>query len=393
MNDLSRFLLLPKLEFVKLQQIKALKVIFHCKTNSTSDFCRNCGLETSQVHDRRLVKIKDSPHGSKEKVLYITKKRFRCTGCKSVFTEQIDGIFKGARLTQRLQRNLLYCCDKFANLKSVEKHFDLGSKTVYKRHYDQLELVWRERKNDPWPKSIGIDEHSFIKNKKYGHREFVSMIVDHNNKRLKELVPGRTQAQLMASLAYIPGRERVKNVTMDMSPAYRSFAEEFFPKAKITADKFHVVRLAMPIVNKYRKEVTGDNRKLGIRKLLLKSAFDLDPFIRFEISKWLEDKDKLREAYLVKETILKMYRCKGRAKAARVLGKLTDYLAITKIPELKKLRKTLMKWRNEILNYFETRLTNARVEGFNNVAKQVQKRAYGFKSFKNYRLKLLYACK
>jgi transposase len=42
---------------------------------------------------------------------------------------------------------------------------------------------------------------------------------------------------------------------------------------------------------------------------------------------------------------------------------------------------------------FEGRLTNARTEGFNNVAKQVQKRAYGFKNFNNYRLKLLYACR
>ncbi len=48
-----------------------------------------------------------------------------------------------------------------------------------------------------------------------------------------------------------------------------------------------------------------------------------------------------------------------------------------------------MKWREEILNYFKTGLTNARVEGYNNVAKSVKKRAYGYKSFKNYRLRLL----
>jgi len=48
-----------------------------------------------------------------------------------------------------------------------------------------------------------------------------------------------------------------------------------------------------------------------------------------------------------------------------------------------------MKWRQEILNYFRTGVTNARTEGFNNIAKLLQRNAFGFKSFKNYRLKVL----
>jgi transposase len=64
-------------------------------------------------------------------------------------------------------------------------------------------------------------------------------------------------------------------------------------------------------------------------------------------------------------------------------------MALSTLPEIKKLRTTLLKWRVEILNYFLTGLTNGRTEGFNNLAKLLQKRAFGFKSFKNYRLRLL----
>ncbi|MCB9062037.1 MAG: transposase [Halobacteriovoraceae bacterium] len=46
-----------------------------------------------------------------------------------------------------------------------------------------------------------------------------------------------------------------------------------------------------------------------------------------------------------------------------------------------------------MLNYFKRRLTNARTEGYNNVCKQLQKRAYGYRNFNNYRLKVLYACR
>ena len=62
------------------------------------------------------------------------------------------------------------------------------------------------------------------------------------------------------------------------------------------------------------------------------------------------------------------------------------------LPELKTLRRTLMRWRTEILAYFATGLTNGRTEGFNNKAKVVKRRAYGYRSFRNYRLRLLNAC-
>lgn len=80
---------------------------------------------------------------------------------------------------------------------------------------------------------------------------------------------------------------------------------------------------------------------------------------------------------------------RGFNKAARALIKLTDQMALSSLPEIKTLRRTLMSWRNEVLNFFINRTTNARTEGFNNLAKLLQKRAFGFRSFFNYRLRLL----
>lgn len=71
---------------------------------------------------------------------------------------------------------------------------------------------------------------------------------------------------------------------------------------------------------------------------------------------------------------------------------MTDAMAHSSLNEIKTLRKTFLKWRNEILAYFETGLTNGRTEGYNNLAKLVQKRAFGYKNFKNYRLRLLNCC-
>lgn len=43
------------------------------------------------------------------------------------------------------------------------------------------------------------------------------------------------------------------------------------------------------------------------------------------------------------------------------------------------------------LMYFSTGITNGRTEGYNNKAKVVKRRSYGFRSFLNYRLRLLNA--
>ena len=82
----------------------------------------------------------------------------------------------------------------------------------------------------------------------------------------------------------------------------------------------------------------------------------------------------------------------GHARARAALTRLTDTLALSSVPELKTLRTTLMRWRREALSYFLCRLTNGRVEGFNGKAKLVIRRAYGYKSFRNYRLRLLSCC-
>lgn len=395
-HQLTDFLLLPKLKLAQFEHFENVKrVRFHCTVRGNSAFCPHCGMETTKVHDRRIVSIKDAPHEAKEKVLVIKKRRFRCEGrgCRKVFTEQVDGIMPRARITERMQRSILYICDNFANMSAAKRHLRLGTKTIYKRHYAQLELKWRERKNDVWPTTIGIDEHSFIRNKKYGHREFVTMVVDYNNKRLKEVLPTRTVGELAQQLNYIQGRENVKNVCMDMSTSYRSFAKSYFPNAKIIADKFHVVRLPMQALQKYLKQVKTDTKEHKLRrKLLLKNSFKLERETRALVYEWIENHPTIKEIYLAKETINKIYRCENAGHARRILTKLTDALALSKVPELKSLRKTLLNWIDEILNYFENKLTNARTEGFNNVAKQVQKRAYGYKNFNNYRLKLLYAC-
>jgi len=54
--------------------------------------------------------------------------------------------------------------------------------------------------------------------------------------------------------------------------------------------------------------------------------------------------------------------------------------AIDAFPDLAQFVHTYEKWHLLILNYFPARLTSAAVEGINNKARVITKRAYGLKS-------------
>ena len=49
-------------------------------------------------------------------------------------------------------------------------------------------------------------------------------------------------------------------------------------------------------------------------------------------------------------------------------------------PELESFFRTYENWQDQILNYFESRQTSGVVEGINNKARVITKRAYGIKS-------------
>jgi len=393
---------MPKKDFTHLLQLPELKILNFYKTGKASyqfelyktsafEVCPKCANKSSSIYDHVWTRPQDTPVRDKRIYLKIKKRRFYCKSCKTPFTEPVQGIRKGFRTTERFRKHIMWCCDNFGNLFDVQKQLDISAWLVHTAYYEQLGVQLKKLQN-PWASTIGIDEHSFRKNKKYGHRDFATIFVEYSHKRVREMVLGRSPAELLADdrLCQIPGRENVKNVIIDLSKNYRKLATELFPKAQIVADRFHVIRLFNQIVNQYRKESTGDKRKNPIRKLLLKKYSKLDWHVKKAVDKWLDENPRVKEVYNFKEAIHRFYNIKGKSFARKVLIKLIDQMALSNIPEIKALRNTLRHWLDEIVNFFENRLTNGRTEGFNRVGKLVQRNAYGFKNFENYRKRLIY---
>ncbi|MEM6732374.1 MAG: ISL3 family transposase [Myxococcota bacterium] len=381
---------MPELDVFKTHTPRRGRIELFARKRSAFEVCPKCATASHSVYDRRTVRVKDEPVRRRVTWLVITKRRFWCKSCKKPFTEPVKGIKTGCRTTERYRRAVVWACETFGSLKTVREHYRCSGGYLYKSLYPLLEQKRCQRATQ-WPRVVGIYEHYFRRHRR-GFREFVTMLVDFKGRKLIDVVEGRQRVQLEEALREIEGRDNVRWVAMDLSNTYRRFATEFFPNAKIVADKFHVLRLLHPAINRHRKAITGDKRSLPVRRMLLKSSKRLEYSERLALSNWLKAHSKLRELYLAKEALHTLCRIRGQRRAADAFTRITDQLAKSTLPELKTLRRTLMSWRTEILNYFQERITNGRTEGFNNKAKLVKKRAYGYRSFTNYRLALLAAC-
>ncbi len=269
---------------------------------------------------------------------------------------------------------------------------------VYKAYYEQLNLEVKKL-DYPWPRTIGIDEHSFVRNTKTETKEFATVFVDFNNNKVREVTLGRSIKDLENShVMDIKGRENVKNIVIDMSAPFKKFSKTYFPNATITVDKFHVIKLFNHALNLIRVDVMKHpifkkSKRSPVRKLYLKNRSRLNFSQRSIVDHINSLFGELEEIYNFKEAMLSIYNMKGKKRADKAFTKLTDAMALSGRKQVQSLRKTLMKWRKEILNYFRTRITNGKTEGYNRKAKLIQRKAYGYRNFENYRLKLIYECR
>lgn len=378
---------------LKLRSMKPFKTgyLWEVEKLTPISACLRCGSVNTVKSGRCTSTVRDQPIRETPLWIRIHKHRIYCKDCKKVFVEPVEGVWPRRRTTQRFRRFIGKSCARMNDIATVSRFYKVSHGFSYQVFYEQAEVKLREYKSaHHWPEVIGLDEHFFKRQK--GFTRFVTMITDLKKKRVFDLVEGKDHKSLKEQLDNIPGRENVKVVVIDMSSTYKSFVQKFFPNAKLVADKFHVLRLLTPHIMKGGKDIHGHRKELQTRRKLLCNRTNLDYFVRQDIDRYLQQHGKLRELYRWKERLFEFYRIKGYNRAKRAFEKLLEQMGTSTLLEIQRLLKTLQRWKNEILKYFENHYTNGFTERMNGTGKLMQRRAFGYRSFKNYKLRTLSAC-
>jgi transposase len=209
------------------------------------------------------------------------------------------------------------------------------------------------------------------------------------------VVLGRSEASLRRYLSQLTGRDRVQFVVMDLSETYRKIVQQYFPKAKIVADRFHVIRLVnQHFLNVWNQQDPVGRKNRGLLSLMRRHHWNLSYEQQHNLLHYLEQFPILKALYQAKQKLISLLLIKNiRAKhAKKFLPQLLQLLDQFEQSPAKVIAHTIRSWLEPIIRMWRFSKSNGITEGFHTKMEMISRRAYGFRNFQNYRLRVLALC-
>ena len=357
--------------------------------------CPQCGDRRVWLHSRgRMRKVRHWRLPADRWLnLRYRAKRYRCGGCGATWTGRPGCYMPWMRVSVWALIDVLKRLSH-VSFSRASRECGIHVRTLLKCFDDAVELEpdW-DLLRDGQPVRLAVDEHSFA------GRKMVTLVVERVRSMPLVILPNDRKATVKAFLDKIPPdiAQRVDAAATDMSTRFRSALRESLG-IEPTADRFHVVRDAMRRLDEVRlveqtiqREITGEPVAIP-KKLLGKSMEKLSTKGKEQMAELLARHSRLALYWHYKERVRLIYDAENRAQAEQMLDTIiADLNAEPGDPELHKWARTLTNWRENILLYFDTGLTTAIAEGYNNVVKMHKRISFGFRNLDTYIKKIMLA--
>ena len=355
--------------------------------------CPQCGGEHLRLKDRRVRRLRHESWGVRHCELELETRKWRCRQCGRSFWQRFPGILPRRRATEPFRRSVsLKHWDGISRSRLGQRE-GIGSATVERWFHDFLRLRAAERSANPCPQVLGIDEHFFTRRHGYA-----TTFCDLRNHSVFDVVLGRSEASLETYLARLTGKDRVRVVCMDLASGYRALVRKHFPQARIVADRFHVIRLINHhFLACWRDIDPAGARNRGLLSLMRRHRHNLRADQHLRLAAYLAEHPALELIYRFKQRLcyllLKKHRTRQQCEPlARRLLRAVYQLRQARLPQLVQLGETLHSWSEEIATMWRFTRNNAITEGFHTKMEVLQRQAYGFRNFQNYRLRVRVMC-
>jgi transposase len=377
-----------KILSIHVPGITILEVLYEGKVS-----CPNCQSLELRKKDSFLRKVRHFCVGEKHLELQIHSHKFKCLGCKKYFNQRFPGILPRKRSTEPFRRDVFLKHHDGITQKTLATRFRIGQATVERWYQDFVSLEVAKFKSALCPKVMGIDEHFFTKKQGYA-----TTIADLQKHRVYDVTLGRSEKALKPYLERLSGKDNVKVILMDLSETYRSIAKNHFPKALIVADRFHVLRLVnQHFLNTWKLLDPEGRKSRGLVSLIRRHEKNLKPEQLPKLRKYLSSLPALEVIYDFKQRLCVLLTQKMKTK--KQCRPLT-YQFLSMIEQLKNsgfeplriLGETLESWAAEIARMWRFTKTNSITEGLHNKMEMLSRRAFGFRNFENYRLRVRVHC-
>ncbi len=242
---------------------------------------------------------------------------------------------------------------------------------------------------------VGLDEKSFGKG-----QDYITVLTDLDGSRVLDVTKERTETAAKAVLQTLTKeqREGVQAVAADMLHAYAKAVAQELPNAELVHDKFHVAKYLGEAVDQVRRaenkalQSQDDDRLTGTRQLWLFNKSNLSHRQRRRFAAIRKGDLKTARAWALKEEFRWFWRHVYALSAEEFFEHWYAWGARCRLKPMVKVAKMLKRHLPNLLTYFRHRITNATSEGFNSVIQALRYAARGFRSFANYRTRILFYC-
>lgn len=375
--------------------LKAKTVQSNCKCDKCKS--RNIVKNGTYISDILFNKI-----DRKKIILKLTKQRYKCKDCNSYFIPKLKFLNKRKRISNKIfQQIAIDSCLTLSN-KEISRQNFVSANTVSIKQQEFNEYIMVNKKI--LPKVICVDEFRGVESYQ-GKMNFI--IVDGEKHKIKDILITR-QKYTLNQYFYSYSKEvkfKVDYFVCDMYDTYISIAKKHFPNAKIIIDRFHIKRLIANSLRNYRIKIMKKYKNYTLqyrilkrfRKLLMKNYNDIR--IDFHNNKFYTNFDSehdilmymlsldetLHDMYGIYQDFIEVFENKDTELFKELIYK--NYVNITE--DMKTTLFTYQKYEEYIINALIYPYSNGVVEGINGKIKLIKRIGFGYRNFKNFRLRIL----
>ncbi len=315
---------------------------------------------------------------------YLTARipRVDCTKCNKIIQVEVPFARAGSGFSLLLECMMLQLT-KIMPVDEVAKLFNVSDDRIWSvvRHYVPkavAQMDWSTVKN------IGIDETS----RKKGHN-YLTTVTDLDTSKVIYVTIGKDATTVDRFKEELENRgllpEQIQSVCSDLSPAFILGIKNNFPKARHVFDKFHVVKIVNKAVDEVRAKESKTNEQIrNCKYSLLKNPQNLTLKQKTTLDNILAEYTQSGEAYNFKLGFQDLFKLPSRAEAELYLTDWITSVKQSKIPQMKKLAKSIKRQWNGILNWFDNKISNGKVEALNCGIQNLKRRAKGFRTLANF---------
>jgi len=350
--------------------------------------CSVCG-KYCGTYDSKWKEYRHLDLWQYQTILKIRIPRIKCDCEGKKVTVEVSWLRKGSKFTQMMEAHIL----DMARVGAVRKSAKILGITDTRMWRVIMYHVDKCRKNADYSSvaDLGVDETS-----KKGHN-YITNFVDLRTRKVLYVANGKdnkTITEFAKDLKCHGGnKENIVNTTCDMSLAFEKGIKREFVNSKIIIDKFHVIKYFNDALNKtLRDDIKAGYDFKKSKYIWAKNRENLTEKQEERFKSMNRQHSKTAKAYQMKITMQEIYRLTDKEEASVKLKKLTGWMKRSRNEHMINLADTILNHWGNILNYFDNRLTNAILEGINNIIQNIKHTARGFRNYDYFKTVIYLFC-